>query len=60
MKYKVKIRMVEYLETEVEADSFEEAEEIAMELDGDVFTPTGDCSWDWTEITDENGKARIG
>lgn len=56
MKYTVKIRMVEILETTVEADSFDEAYDTAMEMDGEDFTPTDDCSWDTIQITDENGK----
>ena len=56
MKYTVKIRMVEILEAVVEADSFDEAYDAAMELDAEELTETPECSWDAIQITDENGK----
>ena len=45
-KYKVWVKMTEYLWTEVEANSSDEAEEIADGLDGGDFTGIDDCSWD--------------
>lgn len=64
MKYTVKAKMVTYLTAEVEADSFEEAYELADNMDGGEFSedisgfydPDG---WSIYSIEDENGETEI-
>lgn len=56
MKYRVMMRCVEYFYLDVEADSFEEAEEIAYDTDGEEFTDAQNCSWNTYSIEDETGK----
>lgn len=61
MKYKVRIRIVDYLETTVEADSFDDAFSAVEEMDEDEFVETNsDRYWGSISITDENGKEVYG
>ena len=55
MKYQVVYKSVEYLTLEVEADSPEEAVEVAANTDGGEFILDGIGSWDFDSIKDEKG-----
>lgn len=56
MKYMVYYSSIQWYSAEVEADSFDEAREIAYEMDGGDFVEDP-CSGDWEleMIVDENG-----
>lgn len=56
MKYTVTVKCVEYLTLEVEADSFDEAYDIAENADGGEFAPDPCPDWDIYSITDESGR----
>ena len=57
MKYRVIYRSESYYEAEVEANSFDEAEEIAEYMDGGEFTETTPPgSWELDMIVDENDR----
>ena len=54
MKYTVYAKHITYLETEIEADSFEQAHEIASTLEYDDFKET-DGEFFIDEVEDEDG-----
>lgn len=57
MKYTVYMKHIEYLEMEVEADDFDEAQEIAEDADYEEFKYyDGECIL--TSIVDATGKTR--
>lgn len=56
-KYEVSVRCISYLFAEVEAESFDEAYEIAENMDGGDFEEDiSSCVWDISSITDEAGE----
>lgn len=55
MKYTLRAKLIAYYETEIEADSFEEAHDIADELEFDDFEDTGDGEFYVYDIEDEDG-----
>lgn len=55
MKYTVTVKCVEFLELEVEANSFDEAYSIADNTDGGVYKADPCPDWDIYIIADENG-----
>lgn len=58
MKYTVQLKRIEYLYAEVEADSFDDAQDIAEDTDYDDYTYVdGECFV--SSITDEHGKTAI-
>lgn len=59
MKYTITARCIEYLTLEVEADSLEEAKEIADEADGGEFTSDLFPEWKTYCIEDENGNVQF-
>lgn len=61
MKYKVRIRIVDYLEATIEADSFDDAFSAVEEMDEDEFVETNSDRYRGSiSITDENGKEVYG
>lgn len=56
MKYEVYAKMTVICKLEVEANSFDEAHEIAKGTDGGEFADTGDGDWYIDSIIDETGK----
>ena len=57
MTYTVEYKQVTYYQADVEADSFEEAEAIADQMDGSEFDEQpSDMGWELVSITDENGE----
>ena len=60
MKYEVTYRSIQYYTADVEADSFEQAREIAEEMDGSEFAEdifSGE--WELDIIVDELGRDRV-
>lgn len=55
MKYRVMYKSTEYLYIDVEADSIEEAMEIAENTDGGEFIEDGVGDWEYDRTMDENG-----
>lgn len=55
MKYRVMYKSTEYLYIDVEADSIEEAKEIAENTDGGEFIEDGVGDWEYDRVMDENG-----
>ena len=55
MKYRVMYKSTEYLYIDVEADSIEEAIEIAENTDGGEFIEDGVGDWEYDRTMDENG-----
>ena len=55
MKYRVMYKSTDYLYIDVEADSMEEAIEIAENTDGGEFIEDGVGDWEYDRIMDENG-----
>ena len=55
MKYRVMYKSTEYLYIDVEADSIEEAIEIAENTDGGEFIEDGVGDWEYDRTIDENG-----
>lgn len=55
MKYRVMYKSVDYLYLDVEANSIEEAKEIAENTDGGEFIEDGVGDWDYDRIEDLNG-----
>lgn len=55
MKYRVMYKSTEYLYIDVEADSIEEAKEIAENTDGGEFIEDGVGDWKYDRVMDENG-----
>ena len=54
-KFRVKYRSIDYLYLDVEADTFEEAKEIAEYTDGGSFIEDGIGDWEYDHTEDENG-----
>lgn len=55
MKYRVMYKSTEYMYIDVEADSIEEAKEIAENTDGGEFIEDGVGDWEYDRVIDENG-----
>lgn len=55
MKYRVMYRSIDYVYIDVEADSIEEAKEIAENTDGGEFIEDGVGDWEYDSVMDENG-----
>ena len=55
MKYRVMYKSTEYVYIDVEADSIEEAKEIAENTDGGEFIEDGVGDWEYDSVMDENG-----
>ena len=55
MKYRVMYKSTEYVYIDVEADSIEEAKEIAENTDGGEFSDDGVGDWEYDSVMDENG-----
>ena len=55
MKYRVMYKSTEYVYIDVEADSIEEAKEIAENTDGGEFIEDGVGYWEYDSVMDENG-----
>ena len=55
MKYRVMYKSTEYVYIDVEADSIEEAKEIAENTDGGEFIEDGVVDWEYDSVMDENG-----
>ena len=55
MKYRVMYKSTDYLYIDVEANSIEEAMEIAENTDGGEFIEDGVGDWEYDRIMDENG-----
>ena len=55
MKYRVMYKSTEYVYIDVEADSIEEAKEIAENTDGGEFIEDGVGDWEYDSVIDENG-----
>lgn len=56
MKYRVMYKSTEYFYLDVEADSLEEALEIAEDTDGGEFYDDGVGDWEYDRTMDENGE----
>ena len=54
-KFRVKYRSIDYVYLDVEADTFEEAKEIAKNTDGGEFIEGGIGDWEYDHTEDENG-----
>jgi hypothetical protein len=54
-KFRVKYRSIDYMYLDVEADTFEEAKEIAEYTDGGLFIENGIGDWEYDHTEDENG-----
>lgn len=54
-KFRVKYRSIDYLYLDVEADTFEEAKEIAENTDGGEFIENGIGDWEYDHTEDGNG-----
>lgn len=54
-KFRVKYRSIDYVYLDVEADTFEEAKEIAENTDGGEFIENGIGDWVYDHTEDENG-----
>lgn len=52
--YKVFARQINYLYAYVEAESFEDAQEQANNLDGSTFIDHGDGDWDIYSVEESN------
>lgn len=55
MKYRVMYKSTDYVYIDVEADSIEEAKEIAENTDGGEFIEDGIGAWEYDRVMDENG-----
>lgn len=55
MKYRVMYKSTDYVYIDVEADSIEEAKEIAENTDGGEFIEDGVGNWEYDRVMDENG-----
>ena len=55
MKYRVMYKSIDYVYIDVEADSIEEAKEIAENTDGGEFIEDGVGDWEYDRGMDENG-----
>lgn len=55
MKYRVFYKAIDYVYLDVEADSLEEAWEIAGDTDGGDFINDGVGEWEYDRTMDENG-----
>lgn len=55
MKYRVMYRSTDYVYIDVEANSVEEAKEIAENTDGGEFIEDGVGDWEYDRVMDENG-----
>ena len=54
-KFKVKYKSIDYVYLDVEADSLEEAKEIAENTDGGEFMEDGVGDWKYDHTEDESG-----
>lgn len=54
-KFKVKYKSIDYVYLDVEADSLEEAKEIAENTDGGEFMEDGVSDWEYDHTEDESG-----
>ena len=54
-KFRVKYRSINYMYLDVEADTFEEAKEIAEYTDCGSFIENGIGDWEYDHTEDENG-----
>lgn len=54
-KFRVMYRSIDYVYLDVEADSLEEAKEIAENADGGEFSKNGIGAWKYDRTEDENG-----
>ena len=55
MKYRVMYKSIDYLYIDVEANSIEEAKEIAENTNGGEFIEDGVGDWKYDRVIDENG-----
>ena len=55
MKYRVMYKSTDYVYIDVEADSIEEAKEIAENTDGGEFIEDDIGAWEYDRVMDENG-----
>ena len=55
MKYRVMYKSTDYVYIDVEADSIEEAKEIAENTDGGEFIEDSIGAWEYDRVMDENG-----
>ena len=55
-KFKIMYKSTDYVYLMVEADSLEEAKEIAENTDGGEFIEDGTGDWEYDHAEDENGK----
>lgn len=51
-KFKVLASYITYLTAEIEAESLEEAQAIADDLDGSLFDPDGSEDWNIDDVTE--------
>lgn len=54
-KFRVMYKSTDYVYLDVEADSLEEAKEIAENTDGGEFIEDGTGDWEYEYTADENG-----
>lgn len=54
-KFRVKYKSIDYVYLDVEADSLEEAKEIAENTDGGEFMADGIGDWEYNHTEDESG-----
>ena len=54
-KFRVKYRSIGYVYLDVEADTLEDAKEIAKNTDGGEFIESGVGDWEYDHTEDENG-----
>ena len=54
-KFRVRYRSIDYIYSEVEADTFEEAKEIAENIDGGKLVEHRFGDWEYDHTEDENG-----
>lgn len=55
MKYRVMYKSIDYVYIDVEAESIEEAKEIARNTDGGEFIQDGVGDWEYDRTMDGNG-----
>lgn len=57
-KFKVTASYITYLSAEIEAESLEEAEQMAQDLDGGLFDQDGSEDWSIDAVTELSEAAR--
>lgn len=55
MKYRIFYKAIDYVYLDVEANSLEEAKEIAEDTDGGEFIEDGVGDWEYESTVDEDG-----